>query len=280
MSVKLIADSGASKCSWAILHNKRKKTFQTQGISPYHLSAEEIEAIIRAQVLSEINNIGIDEIYFYGTGLAAESNKKLLKKIFSKVFPQGKIIHINTDLAASAHATCGTAKGIVSILGTGSGIAYFNGKKIIKEQNGIGYILGDEGSGTYLGRKVIQYYLYHTFDDDLMHDFKQKYQIDKDIILQHVYRDPFAAKYIASFTEFLSEHRGHYMIENIIEDGLNDFFISHVYKFRESWIYPLHFTGGIAFAFKDVLKELCKNYELEFGKIIQYPIEGLINFYK
>ncbi|HEY0298496.1 MAG TPA: N-acetylglucosamine kinase [Arachidicoccus sp.] len=279
MPTILIADSGATKCSWVLLHDDKKKSFTSQGINPYHLSEQQLTSIIATDVLPKIKTETVDEIYFYGAGMFADKNKRMMKKIFSKIFPQSKPF-VDTDLTASARATCGSTKGVISILGTGSGVAYFNGNKIAKVQNGIGYILGDEGSGSYLGRKVIQYFLYNTFDDELMHHFNEKYTTSRDQILDNVYHQPFPGRYLAAFTSFLSEHRGHYMIENIIEDGLNDFIVTHIYKFREAWLYPLHFTGGVAFAFKDVLKELCSNYELEFGNIIQYPIEELIKYHQ
>ena len=70
------------------------------------------------------------------------------------------------------------------------------------------------------------------------------------------------------------------MIENIIEDGLNDFFFNHVYKYRESWKLPIHFVGSVAFGFKDVLADLCKSYQLELGRVIKNPMEGLIKYHK
>jgi N-acetylglucosamine kinase-like BadF-type ATPase len=202
-----------------------------------------------------------------------------MKKVLNKAFLDATI-EINTDLIAAARATCGHHKGVVSILGTGSGCAYFNGKKIVQQQNGIGYILGDEGSGAYLGRKVLQYFLYKTFDEDLMNAFEKKYNSSRAEILNNTYLKPFPSQYLAGFSAFLSENRGHYMVENIIEDGLNDFIVTHLYKFREAWTMPLHFVGGIAYAFKDVLKELCNTYELELGNIQKQPIEALASYHQ
>lgn len=103
----------------------------------------------------------------------------------------------------------------------------------------------------------------------------------KDVdILDKVYKHPLPNRFLASFTLFLAENRGHYMIENIIEDGLNDFFFQHVIKYKESWNYPIHFVGGVAFGFRDVVSDLCSSYELELGKILQHPIEGLIQYHK
>ena len=120
---------------------------------------------------------------------------------------------------------------------------------------------------------------YKTFDEELLFRFNDKYQTSDDEVLDHVYKKPLPNRYLASFAVFLAENRGHYMIENIIEDGLNDFFFQHLYKYTESWSLPIHFTGGVAFGFKDVLQDLCNHYELELGNVLRNPIEGLIKYH-
>ena len=279
MAIKLLADSGSTKCEWCVVDGKKKKTVITIGISPYFLKPGEIEQLLQKDLLPKIKNYEIAEVCYYGTGLANPANVKIIKTVLRKVFPSAAI-QVNHDLTAAARAACGNEKGIVSILGTGSGICYYNGKKIVKERTGIGYVLGDEGSGAYLGKKVIQYYLYNTFDADLHARFNAKFMTTPMEILENVYKKPLPNRYLANFAVFLAENRGHYMIENIIEDGLNDFIINHVYKFRESWTHPLHFVGGIAYGFRDVLRELCNGYELEVGKIIRHPMDGLIAYHQ
>lgn len=278
MLVKLIADSGATKCEWCLLQNGKKKTFLTQGISPYFLTTNEIILLVQKELIPKLKGLEINELYFYGTGLSNPNNTLLLKKALKKLFSTTKI-EINTDLLAAARALCGNNKGVACILGTGSNSCYFNGKKIIKNSPGLGYVLGDEGSGAYLGKKVIQYYLYHTFDADLMARFDAKFTTTSIEILEHVYKQPLANRYLASFAVFLAENRGHYMIENIIEDGLNDFFFTHLYKFRESWIMPINFVGSVAFGFKDILQELCNTYELELGNVLKKPMDGLVKYH-
>ncbi|RYZ26061.1 MAG: N-acetylglucosamine kinase, partial [Sphingobacteriales bacterium] len=145
---------------------------------------------------------------------------------------------------------------------------------------GLGYVLGDEGSGAYLGKKVIQYFLYNTFDEDLMERFHSKFNTNSIEILEAVYKKPLPNRYLAGFAIFLAENRGHFMIENIIEDGLNDFFFNHIYKYRESWTLPINFAGSIAHGFKDVLKDLCDSYELQLGTVIKNPMEGLIKYHQ
>lgn len=275
---KLIADSGSTKCEWCVVDGGKKKTVLTQGISPYFLSGEQITELIRKELLSAIKRYTIDEIFYYGTGCASAANRQLVKKALKKVFPQAAIT-VDHDLMAAARALCGDQKGIVCILGTGSNSCYFNGKKIVKNSPGIGYILGDEGSGAYLGKKVLQYYLYNTFDEELLFRFSEKFATNGVDILDHVYKQPLPNRYLASFAVFLAENRGHYMIENIIEDGLNDFFFQHICKYTESWSLPVHFVGSIAFGFKDVLAELCNSYELELGQVVQNPMKGLIKYH-
>lgn len=276
---KLIADSGSTKCEWCLINNGKKKTIYTQGISPYFLSKDDIIVLIQKELLPKLKNVVVDEIYYYGTGLGNINNVKTIKLALKKVFPTTKI-EAENDLLAAARGLCGKEKGIACILGTGSNSCYYNGKKIVKNSPGLGYVLGDEGSGAYLGKKVIQHFLYNTFDEELMSKFNATYQTDKIEILEAVYKKPLPNRYLAAFTQFLAENRGHYMIENIIEDGLNEFFFNHLYKYRETWSLPINFVGSVAFGFKDVLQDLCNCYELELGKVLKKPMDGLIIYHQ
>lgn len=276
--IKLIADSGATKTEWCLLNGSKKTIFITQGMSPYFISAEQMETILITELKPRLKKINIDEIYYYGTGCSNPGNANMVKKVFKDIFPDAKI-EVTHDLMAAAKALCGNEKGIACILGSGSNSCYYNGKKIVKNSPGLGYILGDEGSGAYLGKKVIQYYLYDTFDEDLRSRFDAKFVTNSTEILNAVYKAPLPNRYMASFAIFLAENRGHYMIENIIEDGLNDFFFNHVYKYKESWTLPVHFVGSIAYGFKDVLVEMCKSYQLELGKVMKNPMQGLIEYH-
>jgi N-acetylglucosamine kinase-like BadF-type ATPase len=278
-SVKLIADSGATKAEWCLTGSGKTKTFHTQGISPYFLNTKQIAELLLRELKPSLKNIQVDEIFYYGTGCANPDNAKLVKKAINKVFSEAKT-EVNHDLLAAARALCGHEKGIACILGTGSNSCYYNGKKIIRNSPGLGYVLGDEGSGAYLGKKVLQYYMYKTFDDELMGRFDVTYLTNASEILENVYKKPLPNRYLAGFVMFLAENRGHYMIENIIEDGLNDFFFTHLCKYRETWTYPVNFAGSVAFGFRDVLEQLCHSYEFELGKILKKPMTGLLEYHR
>ncbi|MFN2458245.1 MAG: N-acetylglucosamine kinase [Chitinophagaceae bacterium] len=278
MAVYLVADSGATKAEWCLLNNGKKKTVFTQGISPYFLSKEQISELIDKELLHEIKNISIDQIFYYGTGCANPQNAQLVKAALKKVFPSCKI-EVQTDLMAAARAVCRHTKGIACILGTGSNSCYYNGRKIVKNSPGLGYVLGDEGSGAYLGKKVIQYYLYNTFDDDLRARFDAKFITTSAEILENVYKKPFPNRYLATFAMFLAENRGHYMVENILEDGINEFFFNHLCKYPEVWKLPVSFVGSVAHGFKDILQELCSSYEFELGGVLKNPMQGLVKYH-
>jgi glucosamine kinase len=242
------------------------------------LNTGQIHELLLEELVPALKKAKIHQVFYYGTGCANPRNAKIVKNAIQLTFP-GATIEVTHDLMGAARSLCRNEKGIANILGTGSNSCYYNGKKIIKNSPGLGYVLGDEGSGAYLGKKVLQYYFYEIFDEELKLKFDKKYNTTIVEILESIYKKPLPNRYLAGFAIFLSENRGHYMIENIIEDGLNDFFFNHLKRYKETSTLPVSFVGGIAYGFKDVLHELCKAYHFKLGKVIKNPMEGLIDFH-
>jgi len=278
-AIKLIADCGSTKSEWCLVQGRKKTTVFTQGISPYFLDTAAIAKVLSTELKPSLGRKMPDAIHYYGTGCLNPANRRSVKKALTSVFPDADV-EVDHDLSAAARALCGHEKGVACILGTGSNSCYYNGRKIVSNSPGLGYVLGDEGGGAYLGKRVLQYYLYNTFDEDLRSRFDAKYVTSNAEILDHVYKQPLANRYLASFALFLAENRGHYMIENIIEDGLNDFFFYHLCKYRESWTSPIHFVGSVAWGFRDVLQELARSYEFTLGKVLRNPMEGLVDYHR
>ena len=280
MSSILLAESGSTKTDWCLLAKGKKPVhFKTAGINPHLQRADDITALLQNELQWNPKKHHADKIVYYGAGAGNEQKQKELAGILKKHFGI-KTIEVQGDMLAAARALCGEKKGIVSILGTGSNCCYYNGKKIAEQKPSLGYIAGDEGSGNYLGKRVLQYYAYKTFDTELQMAFEQLYGSDLYAIITRLYGEPFPNRYLASFVQLLAQNRGHYMVENIIEDCLNDFFHHHILKYRQSWKLPLYFTGAVAYEFKDVVHALCEQYELEAGKIEKSPIEGLMQYHK
>lgn len=277
--IKLIADGGGTKTEWRLLEGTTKKTFFTTGISPYYLSKIEIEQLIRKEFPAVVLKKQISDIFYYGTGCKTKAKADLVSNALSTFFPKAKI-KVTHDLMGAAIATCGNKPGIVCILGTGSNSCVYNGKKMVKNSPGLGYILGDEGSGAYFGKKVLQHFLYGFFDKALSDSFLEQFKTTKEEILHKVYKEPFANRYLAGFTQFLSLNRGHFMVENIIEDGLRDFFDQHLKHYPRCQTYTFHFVGGVAYHFRDKIAELCIDYGFKLGKITKQPMQGMAQFHK
>ena len=201
VQIKLIADSGSTKTEWCLLKNNKPTLFTSHGMSPYFVDADEAARIIKMEVLPFVKKNKIEEIDFYGTGCKNPANARMFKKVFQQIFTDANV-NIHNDLFGAARALCGNEKGIACILGTGSNSCYYNGKRIVKNSPGLGFILGDEGSGAYLGKKVIQHYLYHIFDEELQQKFDVKYKTSATEILESIYKKPLPNRYLASFAIF------------------------------------------------------------------------------
>lgn len=277
MSSILIAESGSTKTDWHLSSGgKKQMSAKTSGINPYLQTSAEILSLIEKEL--KYKKKSPDEIYFYGAGLSSPEKQKEIKTVLKKHFNTKKI-EVKSDMLAAARGLCGREKGMVAILGTGSNCCFYDGKKTQSNTASLGYVLGDEGSGNHMGKKVINYYAYKTFDEELIIAFEQLYSNDISSILNNIYKQPFPNRYLAGFTNILAENRGHYMVENIIEDSINDFIHQHLLKYRESWKYPIHFTGSIAYIFKDVITSLCDNFGLSVGNIERSPLKGLIKYH-
>ncbi len=275
----LIAESGSTKTDWCFIHEGKKKNLFTQGINPFFLNENDITTIFKNELKLNLSKTQVDEIHFYGAGINSEDKKKVIESALKSHFGIKKVFTYS-DMLASARASCQKTKGIACILGTGSNSAYFDGKKIAYKTHALGYVLGDEGGGTHLGKKVLQYYIHDIFDKELKTAFESLFKDSIPDILDNLYRKPFGNRYLAQYAHFIFQHRGHYMIENIAEDCLNDFFINHLLRYPQIWKTPVHFTGSVSFYLKDILKNLCEQYDIQCGNFIQKPIQGLIKFHQ
>jgi len=206
-TLKLIADSGATKTAWRLLDGKKSKTFYTSGISPYLMTQDQIHQLLLKELPPSIRKKSIAEIFYYGTGCKTKAKAAFVIKALSAVFSDANV-HVTHDLMGAALATCGKKPGIACILGTGSNSCYFNGTKIVSNSPGLGYVLGDEASGAYFGKVVVQHFLYKKFDPLLEKSFFKTFQTDKESILHHVYKEAFPNRYLAKFAVFLSIQPG------------------------------------------------------------------------
>lgn len=277
----LIADSGSTKTDWCLCKKgTAPSTIQTQGINPYHQTEEAIEAVLREELLPQLPTDIVGNtlaITFYGSGCANETACNRIKDALYKVLGTTKAT-IYSDLLGAARALCGHEEGIACVLGTGSNSCLYNGKEIIANVPPLGYILGDEGSSAVLGRRLVGDCLKNQLPEAIRDEFLAEYSLTQEIILEKVYRQPLANRFLASLTPFLSKHREITEIHNLLVESFVDFFVRNVKQYRRPWL-PIHFVGSIANAFSAELKEAAESLGMELGTIMQSPMEGLIKYH-
>ena len=275
----LIADSGSTKADWVLtsLTSGTLLEFRTSGINPFFLSEKEIVKILHNTQEIQPYLKDVKEIYFFGAGCSSPDRREVVTNALSQIF-KNAFVNVENDLAAAVYATCGDSEGLSCILGTGSNITYFDGTEIHPGNHGLGYVLGDEGSGTYFGKKLITSYLYGTLPDNLHRAFKETYQLDKSAVIKQVYENPAPNFYLASFSKFMSEFKSDPFIVDLLKEGLNEFVQTNVKAYPNYNKLTCHFIGSIAYHFQDTLRAVCTANNIKVGKVLKHPIEELNKF--
>ncbi len=273
----IVADSGSSKTDWMVYSPTEIQSFSTQGINPYFLNAQDI-----LKILSKNKGLGIiadkvKEVYFFGAGCSSPDKHETVSNGLSSFFTKA-FVSVDHDLIGSAYATCGDQEGLACILGTGSNICYFDGYNLHSGNHGLGYVLGDEGAGTYFGRKVLVSYLYGTMPEDLRGSFASNFEVNKDIVINNIYQKPFPNSYLAAFSRFMINNKSHPFIQQMLKDGFQEFIDTNVKDYKMYKTIPCNFVGSIAFYYQDELREVCAKNQISVGKIIQKPIEGIFEY--
>ena len=271
----LIAESGSTKTDWILLGSKGViKRQQTLGINPYHQNKSSI-----VNIISSLNQFdSISKIFFYGAGCAVDEKKRIIKDSLLEIFPDANC-EINSDVLAAARSVCGTEKGIACIIGTGSNSCLYNGKDIEHNVPPLGYILGDEGSGAVMGKKLIADILKNLAPAEIKNAFYKKYELDYGEIINKVYKEEAPSRFLAQFTVFLSENIDSPYVSQLVKNSFREFFERNIKQYDNHNSLPIHFIGSIAFYFKKELQIVAKETGLSLGKIQQSPLEGLIQYH-
>ncbi|ALI99261.1 N-acetylglucosamine kinase [Rufibacter tibetensis] len=271
----LIADSGSTKTAWRIIDTEGVVAqAHTIGFNPYYQDGPQIAETIRESLLPQLTGYAPKEIHFYGAGCSAPDKQALVASAISSNFPEATV-HVHHDLEAAARALCGHEEGIACILGTGSNSCLYDGEKIVQNVPNLGFILGDEGSGGYMGKLLVQAFLNQELPADVHEAFMARYNTTRDEIVDHVYRKPYPNRYIATYAKFLFDHQKHPFIYELICRCFADFFEKTVIKYPDYQQKKTHFVGSIAFYFGDILKTVAQKYSINVGQILESPIAGL-----
>ncbi|MDB5133453.1 MAG: N-acetylglucosamine kinase [Mucilaginibacter sp.] len=275
----LVADSGSSKTDWLLaVPGQDPLQFRTGGLNPYFFTEKEMVKILHDQGSALVAHAAdITEIYFFGAGCSSPDRHEILSNALSQLFPKA-YISVDSDLLGCAYATCGNEKGICCVLGTGSNISFFDGDDVHSGKHGLGYVLGDEGAGTWFGKALITDFLYGNMPEDIHSLFNKNYEVNKEIVIQNVYQKPGGNSYLASFAKFLNEIRQTGYGQALLEKGFLEFIETNIKSYPQYHKYKCHFVGSIAYVFADELKALCEASDVHTGKIIRQPIFDLLQF--
>lgn len=275
-SKTLIADAGGTSTTWYLSPDH---TFSTDGINPFQQSEDDIFRIVRflKSTCLDVEGVpAVSAIRFYGAGCTPEKTD-MVKRALSKAFDEEvKDIEVYSDLLGAARGLCGTEKGVACILGTGSNSCLYDGEKIVQNTPALGYILGDEGGGAVLGKMFLNALLKGRLDKDVAEAFYDEYGMNQAAIIERVYRQPLANRFLASFSKFISEHRDNPSVNCIIKENFANFLNNNVKPYACKM---LNFTGSIAFHYAGILREVAEQNGYEIGKITQSPLEGLADFH-
>ncbi|MDR1543985.1 MAG: ATPase [Prevotellaceae bacterium] len=274
--MKIVTDSGSTKCDWAVFDENALQIINTQGFNPFFCTSEQIVSVLKKRLLPKIS-AEITDIFFYGAGCRIEKCNVISTALFA-LFPQAKI-EVQSDLLGASRALFGNEAGIACILGTGSNSGFYDRKTIVKNVTPLGYILGDEGSGANLGKRFLSDCLKNQLPEKLTQKFFKTYKISVPQIMENVYNQPLANRFLAQFVPFLKENIAEVSIYNLVFDAFTDFFTLNVIQYADYQQYNVSFCGSVAHHFSDVLKAAAIEKNISIGKIIASPIENLIAYH-
>ena len=275
----LIADCGSTKIDWCVLDGKKVlRQFATCGMNAMLMTEEEMSVNIAKDVKPQVEEFKINEIYYYGAGCLGDQVCGNVERALRKSIPAEKI-EIASDLLASARALCGDKAGIACILGTGSNSCYYDGKEIKENVSPLGYILGDEGSGASLGKLLVGDVLKNQLPATLCEKFLKEYKLDRMKIIQRVYKQPFANRFLASLSPFLNENIDEPSVHRLVLNAFKSFFVRNIENYSNYKELPINFVGSIALYYRPVLEEAAATFGLKIGTIIKSPMEGLVKYH-
>lgn len=274
----LIADSGSTKTDWALvtMEGGQARQVTTQGINPFHQDEPTIRRILCEELLPLIGDAdGVGRIRFYGSGVRPEL-QGLMESLLRDAFPSAVDIQARGDLLGAARALCGHEMGIACILGTGANSCLYDGEHIVANIPPMGYILGDEGSGAVLGRRFLNALYKNRFDDRLREDFEQWAGMTMADVIDRVYRQPLANRWLASLSVFIHEHVGEPEVEALVIDNFRDFIQLNIRPYGRQDL-PLNAVGSIASYYQEQLGKAARAEGYQLGKVMRSPLEGLIH---
>ncbi|GAB3926687.1 N-acetylglucosamine kinase [Mucilaginibacter myungsuensis] len=276
----IIADGGSTKTNWCLVNEEGKKIyFNTEGYNPYFVSEEYIISSLKESLPIDLQIDKITEVNYYGAGCSTQEKRDHVKRAMSAVFTSATV-NIGHDLLAAARALLGTNEGFAAILGTGTNTCIYDGKDVVNNIDSGAYILGDEGSGCYIGKKLLTDYLRGYMPEAVRELFWETYKLTPDDVNEQVYTKPLANRFCASFSKFVYDNNVHIEYSrNLVRTSFEDFFKNLVTRYPDYQKYTFNCIGSVGYNFRNVLEELVIENGMTVGNIIRSPIDDLVKFH-
>ena len=276
--MRLIADSGSTKTDWVLTIEKGvERRFHTQGINPFHQSEESILTILREELVTQLPALDAEElsITFYGSGVRPEL-EPVMERLLRTALPTATAVEAHSDLLGAARAVCGHREGIACILGTGANSCLYDGLRIVSNTPPLGYILGDEGSGAVLGIRFLNALYKGFLPATVVNDFQEDMKLSMADVIERVYRQPMANRFLASLAPFVKSHADVPQVKELVVDNFRCFLRRNVAAYGRKDL-PVGFVGSIAFHFSSELKEAIGAEGMSIGPIIKSPLDVVLN---
>lgn len=274
----LIADSGSTKTEWFLLNgNGENQTILSEGYNPYFVDTPYINNSLQRIFPNDNLNTNISKVFFYGSGCFPDKAPVITNAI-AQIFPNASVT-AELDLLAAARALLGKEKGFAAILGTGTNSCLYDGENIIQNIDSLGFILGDEGSGTHIGKSILSEYIREFMHPDLSNEFAHEFKLTKADIFHHIYDKPFPNRFCSRFTEFAKKHIEHPYMSNLVENCFREFFTNLVSRYNHYQLYSFNCIGSIGTVFQEQLQNVASSFGMKTGAIARSPMEGLIRYH-
>lgn len=276
-----IADGGSTKCDWVILDDLGEIIFktETEGFNPNIIDVEKIPEELKSNSKLEDLKLKIEYVFFYGSGCGVEANCLKVEEALKKFFTNARL-SVKEDLTAAAYAAYNGKPAIVCILGTGSNSCYFDGKKIKRDLPSLGFLIGDEGSGCALGKILVKNYFMKKLPPDLHQEFEKTYTLNIEDLIKNMYHNPRANAYLAEFSKFIEERKGHPYLQHMVFEELKNYLDYQVVPYSESKFCEINFIGSIAYFYEEILRAAAAEFHLNVGQIVRKPIESLVEYHR
>ena len=275
--MNIIAESSTTRTEWALVEGSKivEHAF-TKGLNPFFQTRREISHTIRLELPEAFFRRRWNHVYYYGAGCANQEQNQIMDSSLVAQFQTP--VTVESDLLGAARGLLVRNAGLACILGTGSNSCLYNGEEITKTVSPLGFVLGDEGSGAYMGKRLVADILKGIAPDDIIQAFYEKFAVTPNVLMDDVYTNPMPSRTLSHYSTFLAEHLDNAYVYHLVYSAFMHFFARNIaaYDYKRQ---PICFVGSTCVLFSDVLRRAAADFGVEIAKICRYSMPGLVEYH-